>query len=107
MCPIAEKITFVTDNLNTHLTALLYKAFSPEEAHRIANRFEWHYTPKHASRLNMAKIEIGIMCRQALAKPLWDIDSFSKHVKSWTTRRNIKGAKASWGFTTKDANIQL
>ena len=89
MHPHAEKITLVTDNLNTHLTASLYKAFSPEEAHRIANRLEWHYTPKHASWLNMAEIELGIICRQALAKPLHDMDSFRKQVQSWTVQRNI------------------
>jgi len=76
MYPRAEKIVLVTDNLNTHTNASLYKAFPPDEAHRLANRFEWHYTPKHASWLDMAEIEIGIMCRQALAKPLPDFESF-------------------------------
>ena len=71
--PHAEKIVLVTDNLNIHDTSSLYKAFAPEEAHRLANRFEWHYTPKHASWLNMAEIEIGVMCRQALGKPLPDL----------------------------------
>ncbi len=64
--PWAEKIVLVTDNLNTHSPSSLYKAFPPEEARRLAERFEWHYTPKHGSWLDMAEIEIGIMSRQAL-----------------------------------------
>jgi hypothetical protein len=105
--PHAEKIVLVTDNLNTHSPASLYKAFAAEEAHRIANRFEWHYTPKHASWLDMAEIEIGIMSRQALAKPLPDMESFKKQIKSWTLRRNIDCSKVNWQFTTKDARIKL
>jgi hypothetical protein len=105
--PHAEKIVLVTDNLNTHGTASLYKAFPPEEAHRPANRFEWHFTPKHASWLDMAEIEIGIMCRQALAKPLPDMESFKKQVKSWTLRRNIECSKVNWQFTTQNARVKL
>ena len=86
--PQAEKIVLVTDNLNTHTKASLYKAFPPQEAHRLAQRFEWHYTPKHGSWLDMAEIEISIMSRQALAKPLPDFDSFCRQVRSWTLRRN-------------------
>jgi hypothetical protein len=107
MYPFAEKITLVTDNLNTHYPSSLYKAFPPEEARRIANRFDWHYTPKHGSWLDMAEIEISVMCRQALAKPLPDIDSFKKQIKNWTLRRNIDCSKANWQFTTKDARIKL
>jgi len=107
MYPYAEKIVLVEDNLNTHSMGSLYKAFPPEEAHRLVNRFEWHFTPKHASWLNMAEIEIGIMCRQALAKPLPDMESFKKQVKAWTFRRNIDCAKVNWRFTTKDARIKL
>lgn len=80
--PHAEKIVLVTYNLNTHVPASLYKAFSSEEAHSNANRFEWHYTPKHASWLDMAEIEIGIMSRQALAKPLPDFKSFKSSVEA-------------------------
>jgi len=107
MYPRAERISCVTDNLNTHVVVSLYKAFPPEEAHRIANRFEWHYTPKHGSWLDMAEIEIGIMCRQALAKPLPDLDSFKSQVRAWTLRRNIDCAKVNWQFTTADARIKL
>lgn len=107
MYPHAEKIILVTDNLNIHETASLYKAFPPEEAHRIANRFEWHYTPKHGSWLNIAEIEIGVICRQALAKPLPDIESFKKQVEAWNFRRNRECTKVDWQFTTKDARIKL
>jgi len=105
--PHAEKIVLVTDNLNIHDTSSLYKAFTPEEAHRLANRFEWHYTPKHASWLNMAEIEIGVMCRQSLGKPLPDLDSFKAQVRAWTLRRNIQCGKINWQFTTTDARIKL
>jgi hypothetical protein len=107
MYPHAEKIIAVTDNLNIHSTASLYKAFPPEEAHRLANRFEWHFTPKHASWLNMAEIEIGVMCRQALSKPLPDMESFKSQVKAWTFRRNIECCKVNWQFTTVDARVNL
>ena len=105
--PRAEKIVLVTDNLNTHSAASLYKAFPPEEARRLTERFEWHFTPKHGSWLDMAEIEISVMCRQALAKPLPDFNSFQQQVRAWTIRRNILCAKINWQFTTKDARIKL
>jgi len=105
--PHAEKIVLITDNLNTHSTASLYKAFSPEEARRIANRLEWHYTPKHGSWLDMAEIEIGILSRQALEKPLPDMESFKKQVSNWTQQRNAAGSKVNWQFTAQDAIIKL
>lgn len=105
--PHAEKIVLVTDNLNTHSISSLYKRFQPEEANRLAKRFEWHYTPKHGSWLDMAEIEIGIMCRQALAKPLADIESFKKQIKSWNIKRNAECIKVNWQFKTEDARIKL
>jgi len=107
MYPRAEKIVLVTDNLNTHTPASLYKAFPPEEAHRLARRFDWHYTPKHGSWLNMAEIEIGVMCRQALSKTLPDMANFQRRVKAWTLRRNFECSKVNWRFTTADARIKL
>ena len=107
MHPHAEKITLLTDNLNIHEIASLYKAFPPEEAHRLANRFEWHYTPKHGSWLNMAEIEMGVMCRQALSKPLPDMESFKAQVKTWASLRNLECSKINWQFTTADARIKL
>ena len=107
MYPHVEKIVLVTDNLNTHITASLYKAFSPEEANRISKRFEWHYTPAHGSWLDMAEIEIGVMSRQALAKHLPDLESFKAQIKAWTFKRNIECAKVHWQFTTADARVKL
>jgi len=95
MYPFAEKITLVTDSLNTHSLASLYKAFPPEEARRIVNRFEWHHTPLHGSWLDMAEIEIGAMCRRALEKPLPDMKSFKNQVRAWTLRRNIECSKVN------------
>jgi hypothetical protein len=105
--PHAEKIILVTDNLNTHCTASLYHTFEPVEARRLANRFEWHYTPKHGSWLDMAEIEIGIMSRQALSKPLASIESFKQQVQAWTLKRNQECVKVDWQFTTEDARIKL
>lgn len=105
--PGAEKIVLVTDNLNTHAPASLYKAFPPQEARRLAERFEWHYTPKHGSWLDMAEIEIGIMSRQALSKPLPDLESFRQQVRVWTVKRNNQRCKINWQFKTCDARIKL
>ena len=105
--PRAEKIVLVTDNLNIHAEASLYKAFKPEEARRLAERFEWHYTPKHGSWLDMAEIEIGIMGRQALAKPLPDMESFQEQVRIWTIKRNAECKKINWQFKTTDTRIKL
>ena len=105
--PRTEKIVLVTDNLNIHAEASLYKAFKPEEARRLAERFEWHYTPKHGSWLDMAEIEIGIMSRQALAKPLPDMESFKEQVRIWTIKRNAECKKINWQFKTTDARIKL
>jgi hypothetical protein len=103
----AEKITLVTDNLNTHTPASFYKAFEPEVARALAARIEWHYTPKHGSWLDMAEIEISVMSRQALAKPLADLDSFRSAVSAWTASRNAEHRKINWQFTTSDARIKL
>lgn len=105
--PRVEKIILVTDNLNIHAEASLYKAFKPEEARRLAERFEWHYTPKHGSWLNMAEIEIGVMGRQALAKPLPDMESFEEKIRIWKIKRNTECKKINWQFKTTDARIKL
>lgn len=105
--PRAEKIILVTDNLNTHSPSSLYKAFPPEEARRLTERFEWHYTPKHGSWLDMAEIEIGVMSREALARPLPDLESFEKQVRAWTIKRNAEHVKINWQFKTQDARIKL
>lgn len=76
--PRTEKIVLVTDNLNTHSSASLYKAFQPEKARRLTECFEWHFIPKNRSWLDMAEIELGVMSRQALSKPLPDLESFKQ-----------------------------
>lgn len=88
-----EKIVLVTDNLNTHALASLYKAFAPEEARSLTERFNWHYIPKHGSWLDMAEIEVGIMSPQALGKPLPNLESFKKQIRSWTVKRHAERVK--------------
>ena len=105
--PNAEKIVLVLDNLNTHLPASLYKAFPPEEARRLLDRLEFHYTPKHGSWLNMAEIELSILQRQCLDRRIPDQDSLKREVGAWEANRNANEAKVDWRFTTRDARIKL
>ena len=97
----------VLDNLNTHKPSSLYAAFPAEEAHRIARRLQFHYTPKHGSWLNMAEIELSILARQCLARRIADEEFLMKEVEAWQTERNRSGATIDWQFTTKDARIKL
>ncbi len=105
--PKAESILLVQDNLNTHTAASLYRAFPPDEARRIAGRFEWHYTPKHGSWLNMAEAELSVLARQCLSRRIPDIKTLEEHVRAWLKRRNEHHVKADWRFTTEDARIKL
>jgi hypothetical protein len=105
--PFAEKILLVMDNLNTHSLASLYEAFPPAQARRLAERFEIHHTPKHASWLNMAEIEIGVMSRQCLKERIPKKDIMASNVAAWTCNRNSKALSVSWHFTTEDARIKL
>lgn len=91
----AEKITLVCDNLNTHKAASFYKAFEPEEARRILNRLEIHYTPKHGSWLNMAEIELSVMTRQCLKQRIPDFDLLMQQVKAWNEKRNKEQSRGS------------
>jgi len=103
----AEKIVLVQDNLNTHVQASLYEAFAPAEARRLVERFEWHYTPKHGSWLNMAESELGVLSSQCLARRIGDRETLEREVAAWTLRRNTHNAKANWHFTTADARVKL
>jgi len=103
----AESIVLVQDNLNTHTPASLYRAFPPAEAQRIAGRFEWHYTPKHGSWLNMAEAELSVLARQCLDRRIPDLPTLEHHVAAWLKRRNKYHVKADWRFTTEDARIKL
>ena len=105
--PEAERITLVMDNLNTHTGASLYKAFKPEEARRILERLEIHYTPKHGSWLNMAEIELSILSRQCLDRRIPEQETMKKEVEAWAKRRNSHSKPMSWRFTTEDARIKL
>jgi hypothetical protein len=105
--PRAEKILLVMDNLNTHTLASLYEAFEPQEARRLAERFEIHHTPKHASWLNMAEIEISVMSRQCLARRISSQDEMTREVRAWNSRRNVACLTVDWQFTTADARIKL
>jgi len=103
----APKITLVMDNLSTHKPAALYEAFEPKEAKRIWDRFEFIYTPKHGSWLNMAEIELNVLMGQCLNRRIDNIETMKKEVRAWQTHRNNKEAKIKWRFTTDDARIRL
>jgi transposase len=105
--PDAEKITLVQDNLNTHKPASLYETFEAAEARRLAQRFEWHYTPKHGSWLNMAESELAVLSRQCLDRYIPDGETLTREVVAWTKRRNEHNIKDDWQFTTDDARIKL
>ncbi len=105
--PDAETIVLVQDNLNTHAPSSLYQTFPPEEARRIADRFEWHYTPKHGSWLNMAEAELSVLGRQCLGRRIPNTRALKKQVTAWLRRRNKHNVTANWRFTTKSARIKL
>ena len=105
--PKADKIVLVQDNLNTHTPASLYEAFEPAEARRIIERFEWHYTPKHGSWLNLAESELAVLSSQCLARRIADTDTLASEVAAWRARRNTHNAKAIWHFTTTEARVKL
>ena len=101
--PRAKKIVLVQDNLNTHSKASLCEAFPPAEARRLVERFEWHYTPKHGSWLNMAESELGVLASQCLDRRIPDKEILSREVAAWQASRNKNQTKADWRFTTADA----
>ena len=103
----AEKIVLVQDNLNTHVQASLYEAFAPAEARRLVQRFEWNYTPKHGSWLNLAESELAVLSRQCLDRRIPDRETLAREVAAWVAKRNIHNAKANWHFTTPEARVKL
>ena len=103
----AEKITLVMDNLNTHSPGALYETFSPERAKALWDRFEFVYTPKHGSWLNMAEIELNVLTKQCLNRRISDIDTVRTEVSAWQAHRNNREAKVKWQFTTENARIKL
>ena len=105
--PNAAKIALVQDNLSTHKSASLYEAFPPAEARRLVERFEWHYTPKHGSWLNMAETELSVLSSQCLDRRIPGKDTLISEVSAWEAARNKQHAKADWQFTTADARLKL
>lgn len=105
--PNAKKIVLVQDNLNTHKPASLYEAFPPEEARRLVERFEWHYTPKHGSWLDLAESELAVLTSQCLDRRIPDQQALKDEVDAWENARNTKHAKADWQFSAADARVKL
>src|SRR2546425_1067504 len=105
--PDAAKIVLVQDNLNIHKPASLYEAFPAPEARRLVERFEWHYTPKHGSWLDMAESELGVLASQCLDRRIADKQILAHEVTAWQDHRNKHHAKADWQFTTANARVKL
>lgn len=105
--PDAARVCLVVDNLNTHNLASLYEAFEPQEARRLAERLEIHYTPKHGSWLNVAEIEFSALARQCLDRRIPDLETMRACVAAWETSRNHKKPTINWHFSTNDARTKL
>lgn len=105
--PDAIKVRLVMDNLNTHTTASLYEAFEPQEARRLAERLEIHYTPKHGSWLNMAEIELSVLKGQCLDRRINNMETMRTEVLAWEKHRNNSSKKIDWQFTTENARVKL
>jgi hypothetical protein len=103
----AEKITLVMDNLNTHNPGSFYETFPPNEAKRLWDKFEFVYTPKHGSWLNMAEIELNVLVGQCLNRRIDNIEDVKTETAAWQKFRNNTNAKVNWQFTTEDARIKL
>jgi len=103
----AEKITLVMDNLNTHKPGSFYETFLPDKAKALWDKFEFVYTPKHGSWLNMAEIELNVLTGQCLNRRIDDIEVVRKEVLAWQEVRNNKNAKVNWQFTAENARIKL
>lgn len=105
--PDTDRIRVVLDNLNTHGPASLYEAFAPAEARRLLRRLEFHYTPKHASWLNMAEIELSVLTGQCLGRRIPDQQTLEQETAAWEARRNRERATIHWRFTVHDARTKL
>ncbi|MEP7294513.1 MAG: transposase, partial [Chloroflexota bacterium] len=105
--PHAEKIRVVLDNLNTHTPASLYATFPPAEARRILSKLEFHFTPKHASWLNMGEIELSVLVHQCLKRRIPDMDTLAHEVAAWQAQRNAQLATVHWQFDVSQARTKL
>jgi hypothetical protein len=101
------KIKLLQDNLNTHVTASLYKAFPPKEARAYAKRLEFHYTPKHGSWLNIAEMTISVMSKQCINRRIATIEALNAELSAWQTEYSKVASAVNWQFTTDDARIKL
>ena len=100
-------IRLVLDNLNTHTPGSLYETFPPEEARRLVNRFEFHYTPKHGSWLNVAEVELSVLGHQCLDRRIDCVEQLSTEVAAWEKPRNAKHVIINWLFSTENARTKL
>ena len=107
MYPQAKKITLVMDNFKTHTIGAFYETFEPVEAKRLADRFDFVFTPKYRSLLNMAEIELHVLNVQCLNRHIPTIDKMKKEAEAWQKHRNNMEAKINWRFTNKDARIKF
>ena len=107
MYPESKKITLVMDNYSTHTIGSFYEAFEPAEAKRLMDRFEFVFTPKHGSWLDMAEIELHVLNSQCLNRHIATIEEIKQEVQAWQIQRNNKNCKINWQFTTADARIKL
>jgi len=105
--PTAERVILVMDNLNTHSPASFYEAFAPDEARRLTERLEIHYTPKHGSWLNIAECELSVLGRQCLARRIDDGQLLAGEVAAWEADRNVHASAINWQFTTENARVKL
>src|ERR1700693_3937207 len=105
--PHKKTIVLVQDNLNIHSKASLYEAFPAPDARRLVERFEWHYTPKHGSWLDMAESELGVLASQCLNRRIADKKILAREVNAWQDHRNKHHTKANWQFKTADARVKL
>jgi hypothetical protein len=103
----AKKIRLVCDNLATHTYSAFYETFGAEEGHRLKNKMEFYYTPKHASWLNMVEIEFSILSRQCLCRRIPNIQTLASEANAWKERRNAQQAKVNWRFKTTDARHKM
>ena len=105
--PAARTVRVVLDNLNAHTAGALYEAFAPEEARRLAAKLEFHYTPKHASWLNTAELELSVLARQCLSRRLPDAATLAAEVAAWQAARNRDRVTIEWCFEVADARKKM
>lgn len=107
LCPTAARVRLIQDTLNMHTVGAFYQAFDAPTARQIGQRLEPHYTPKHASWLNMAEIEFSALVRQCLDRRIGTLDRLTHEVTAWTAERNVRSVLIHWSFTVEDARAKL